>query len=176
MRAGDPRFIGRDWRNIRVGELVQKSDVTWAELDTPIETATKALTESGPPNVILLRESAAHTVAVDTFDYNDLNAYLLVVVGLAHPDENQVEAWDQLAKKTSDHIPIPVRDITGLAKKAPLVTLPESSDLLKAIEIFGSGVHRVRTATFDSGFLVSKSWVASLYYSMRYGIMRFRTP
>lgn len=40
-KTGDPRFAGRDWRNIRVGELVQKSDVRWAELDTPIEVATK---------------------------------------------------------------------------------------------------------------------------------------
>jgi hypothetical protein len=40
-KASDPRFIGRDWRSIHVGELVQKSDVRWAELDTPVEIATK---------------------------------------------------------------------------------------------------------------------------------------
>jgi len=40
-RAGDPRFVGRDWRNIRVGELVGLADVRWAELDTPVEVATK---------------------------------------------------------------------------------------------------------------------------------------
>jgi len=40
-RAGDPKFAGRDWRNIRIGELVQKTDVRWAELDTPVEVATK---------------------------------------------------------------------------------------------------------------------------------------
>jgi len=32
--------------------------VRWAELDTPIEAATKLLLESGPPNVILVRESS----------------------------------------------------------------------------------------------------------------------
>jgi len=103
----------------------------------------QALTESGPPNVILLRENPDTTTVVDTFDFNDLNAYLLVVVGLAHPDETQVESWDELAKKTNEHIPIPTRDITTLAKKSPLVTLSESQDLLKAIEIFASGVHRI---------------------------------
>src|SRR6201992_4416209 len=40
-RSGDPRFAGRDWREIHVGELVQKSDVRWAELDTGVEQATK---------------------------------------------------------------------------------------------------------------------------------------
>jgi hypothetical protein len=39
-RTGDPRFAGRDWRQIHIGELVQKSDVRWAELDTAVETAT----------------------------------------------------------------------------------------------------------------------------------------
>lgn len=41
-----------------MGELVQQKDVRWAELDTPIEAATKLLLESGPPNVILVRESS----------------------------------------------------------------------------------------------------------------------
>jgi hypothetical protein len=40
-KAGDPRFVGRDWRQIRVGELVEKNEVRWAELDTEVEQATK---------------------------------------------------------------------------------------------------------------------------------------
>ena len=39
-RTGDPRFVGRDWRQIHIGELVQESDVRWAELDTGVEQAT----------------------------------------------------------------------------------------------------------------------------------------
>jgi hypothetical protein len=41
MKAGDPRFVGRDWRQIRVGELVEKTEVRWAELDVGVEYATK---------------------------------------------------------------------------------------------------------------------------------------
>lgn len=37
----DPRFAGRDWRQIRVGELVNKEEVRWAQLDTGVEQATK---------------------------------------------------------------------------------------------------------------------------------------
>jgi hypothetical protein len=40
-KAGDPRFVGRDWRQIRVGELVDKNEVRWAELDVGVEQATK---------------------------------------------------------------------------------------------------------------------------------------
>jgi len=40
-RSGDPRFVGRDWRQIRVGELVEGSDFRWVELDIGVEQATK---------------------------------------------------------------------------------------------------------------------------------------
>ncbi|KAG0647416.1 sds23 [Hyphodiscus hymeniophilus] len=149
-RTGDPRFAGRDWRQIHLGELVQRSAVRWAELDTAVEKATHELVEGGSPNVILLREHATDTTVCGTFDYNDLNAYLLVVVGLAHPDEDQLELFSALAKKTREGTQIPLRDIQDLAKKAPLVTLSEREDLSKAIEIFGSGVHRILVCKQDT--------------------------
>ncbi|KAL5323513.1 hypothetical protein ACEPPN_008050 [Leptodophora sp. 'Broadleaf-Isolate-01'] len=139
----DPRFAGRDWRQIRVGELVNKEEVRWAQLDTGVEQATKLLIELGPPNVILLRETSDSTSACGTFDYSDLNAYLLVVVGLANPEGEQLETFDALAKKAREGAWIPVRDIQTLAKKGPLITLSESEDLSKAIEHFASGVHRI---------------------------------
>jgi hypothetical protein len=101
------------------------------------------LIEGGPPNVILLRETPHDTAACGTFDYSDLNAYLLVVVGLANPEEDQLVDFDALAKKTRDRESIPLREIQTLAKKGPLVTLSEKADLSKAIEQFGSGVHRI---------------------------------
>lgn len=122
---------------------MEKSEVRWAELDVGVEQATKMLIDAGPPNVILLREKAQDTAACGTFDYSDLNAYLLVVVGLANPEEAQLVDFDALAKKTRDRESIPLREIQTLAKKGPLVTLPESADLSKAIEHFGSGVHRI---------------------------------
>lgn len=93
--------------------------------------------------MILIREDPTYNVAISTFDYSDLNAYLLVVVGLAHPEDNQKEIYDNLAAKARDGKPIPLRDIQSLAKKGPFVTLSDSDNLTKAIEYFGSGVHRV---------------------------------
>lgn len=40
-KGSDPRFAGRDWRQIRVGELIDNTEVRWAELDTGVEQATK---------------------------------------------------------------------------------------------------------------------------------------
>jgi hypothetical protein len=39
--TSDPRFTGRDWRQIKVGELIEKGEVEWAELDVGVEEATK---------------------------------------------------------------------------------------------------------------------------------------
>ena len=36
----DPKFAGRDWQHIAVGELVNPKDVRFVELDTGIEDAT----------------------------------------------------------------------------------------------------------------------------------------
>lgn len=141
--TGDPRFAGRDWRQIRVGELIEHGAVRWVELGTGVEEATKLLIDTGPPNVILLRENPNSTTACGTFDFNDLNAYLLVVVGLASPEQNQRVDFDSLAKKAREGVAIPLAEIQDLAKKEPLVCLSESEDLSKAIEHFGSGVHRI---------------------------------
>lgn len=93
--------------------------------------------------MILLRDSPSSTSACGTFDYSDLNAYLLVVLGLANPEGAQVETFDALAKKAREGVKIPLQDIQGLAKKGPLVTLSESEDLSKAIEHFAGGTHRI---------------------------------
>lgn len=36
----DPAFVGRDWRTIQVGELVNAADLRFVELDTGVEAAT----------------------------------------------------------------------------------------------------------------------------------------
>lgn len=40
-KSGDPRFAGRDWRQVTTSELIQSNDVRWVELDTGVEEATK---------------------------------------------------------------------------------------------------------------------------------------
>ena len=36
----DPRFEGRNWQHISVGELMNKDDLRFVELDTGVEEAT----------------------------------------------------------------------------------------------------------------------------------------
>jgi hypothetical protein len=39
-KAGDPKFQGRDWRSVKVGEIVEKGQVRFVEYDTSVEEAT----------------------------------------------------------------------------------------------------------------------------------------
>lgn len=106
-------------------------------------TVLQRLISHGAPNVVLLRENPQSQAAVGTFDYNDLNAYLLLVVGLAQPDEEHTESFNELARRGREGKPIPLKDVKDLGRKEPLVTLPDTADLTKAVEVFGSGIHRV---------------------------------
>jgi len=67
-------------------------------------------------------------------------------VGIAQPNDEHVERFARLAQKASQGKPIPLRDVRGLGRQDPVTFLPESADLVKAIEIFGKGVHRLLVA------------------------------
>ncbi|KAL2163735.1 hypothetical protein VTH06DRAFT_5794 [Thermothelomyces fergusii] len=139
----NPRYAGRDWRDITVGELAAPEDVRWAELDLSVQDATMLLLKQNPNNVVLVRETAETRTAVTTFDYSDLNAYLLVVVGLADPGEEHVALYQTIARKAQAQEDIPLRDIQPLCRKEDLVTLSADEYLDKAMEAFGSGIHRI---------------------------------
>jgi CBS domain-containing protein len=96
--------------------------------------------------VVLVRETPSSKTAVSTFDYSDLNAYLLVVVGLAKPDEEQVILYADISRKAQAQEEIPLREIQSLSRKEDLVTLSADATLDKAMEAFGSGIHRILVA------------------------------
>ncbi|KAH7350073.1 sds23/moc1 [Plectosphaerella cucumerina] len=139
----NPRFAGRDWHDLSINELVAHEDVRWANLDTTVEEASMTLVKNNPTNVVLIRENSTSRTAISTFDFNDLNAYLLVVVGRASPDESQIPLYDEIARKAAEGTPITLRDIHPILRKESLITLPFDETLDKAIEVFGSGIHRV---------------------------------
>ncbi|KAJ5525094.1 hypothetical protein N7513_010214 [Penicillium frequentans] len=142
-RNADPAFVDRDWREISIEELISPDDLRFVEMDTGIEEATNLLIDSGAA-VLLIRETPEDKSAVSTFDYSDLNTYLLLAAGLSFPPEEHRASYDEIAKKAREGQKIPIRDVKGLGEeKEPLVTLPASANVLAAVETFGGGVHRV---------------------------------
>lgn len=95
------------------------------------------------PNVVLIRENSESSKAVSTFDFKDLNAYLLVVVGLSKPEKDQIEASNNIVAKAQKAEPITLREIQPLCRKEALVMLSATSNLSQAMEVLGSGVHRL---------------------------------
>ncbi|ETN45291.1 uncharacterized protein HMPREF1541_09122 [Cyphellophora europaea CBS 101466] len=146
--APDPRFAGRDWRTVKIQELTSPEDLKFVETDTPVETATNLLISSGAP--VLLIRNGPDTPVIGTFDYRDLNAYLLIVIGLAQPDEDHIADFAELAQKAREGKAIPLRSIKDWGKKEPLTFLPGNSDLVRAIDTFGKGLHRI-VATDTAG-------------------------
>ncbi|KID78404.1 Protein SDS23 [Metarhizium brunneum] len=142
QRHTNPKFAGKEWVEITVGELVSPDDVKWVDMDSSVEEATMALLKS-KTNVVLVRESSSLPAAVATFDYSDLNAYLLVVVGLSKPETHQVELYNDIMLNAREGKNISMRQIQPLCRQEPLVGLPSNGNLAQAIEILGSGIHRI---------------------------------
>ncbi|RMZ85888.1 hypothetical protein DV737_g350, partial [Chaetothyriales sp. CBS 132003] len=139
--APDPQFAGRDWRTIRVQELTSPDDLRFVDAKTTVEAATNLLIGSGAP-VLLIREDDSSPV-ISTFDYRDLTAYLLMVVGLAPPDEQHIQDFIQLAQKAREGSSILLREIKDWGKREPLTFVSGAADLIKAIELFGKALQRI---------------------------------
>ncbi|KAH0300158.1 hypothetical protein KCU71_g12084, partial [Aureobasidium melanogenum] len=139
-----PKFAGRDWRSITLREILVPDEVRFVEVDSTIEAATKLLIESGSPNVILIRESSSSRQAIGQFDYDDLNAYLLLVTGLARPQDSDLEQVDKIVSRARTNQPVElghVKDLLG--RKESLAFCDASATLARAVEIFGGGCHRI---------------------------------
>ncbi|KAF2166332.1 hypothetical protein M409DRAFT_66782 [Zasmidium cellare ATCC 36951] len=140
LNGADERFKGRDWRTIQVHEIIDPNETRFVELDTSIEDTTKLLVRSGAPNVVLVRESRKTKTAIGTFDFSDLNAYLLLVLGITQPDEDAVH----IAEKARSGEAIPLKDIQHhLGGHEEPAFIPSNATLSQAMEILGGGHHRV---------------------------------
>ena len=93
--------------------------------------------------MLLVRARPTDKSAVATFDYKDLNQYLLFATGSLRPDSEHVAFFQNLAKKAQIGAKIPIREAKSLGTKEPFVILPHTAKITKALEAFGSGVHRL---------------------------------
>ena len=136
----EAKFKGREWRTIQVHEIIDPGETRFVELDASIEDTTKLLIKSGAPNVVLIRESRKTRTAIGTFGYNDLMAYLLLVLGMSQAD--QLAA--QLAKRAQGGETLKLKEVTDhLDAKENPVFIPHTAHLTQAMELLGSGLHRI---------------------------------
>jgi hypothetical protein len=96
-----------------------------------------------PTGVVLVREEASASNPIFCFDYNDLNAYLLTVVGLSRPDNYQATLFHDIMIKAQGGARISLREIQALCSREAIIKLNSDVNLSQAIEKLGSGIHRV---------------------------------
>ncbi|KAF8458239.1 hypothetical protein BDZ91DRAFT_773236 [Kalaharituber pfeilii] len=136
----------KDWRNISVGELVKGQNLRFVDLDTTVEDACQTLIDHGLSSVPI-RNSPTDDSVCGMFDYSDLAAFLLLIMGVYQPEEDEdIATFQDLARKARAGSSIPVKLVKDLGKKGPLVTVSETEGLARVVEIFGSGVHRIAVA------------------------------
>lgn len=171
-RQPNPLFAGRDWRDVRLGELValNPDEVRWVDMESSVEEATMLLVKGAAAGNCVMIKDGPLKQPVSFFDYNDLNAYLVAVVGLAKPDEEHVQLYDSLAKRAQDRVAIPMRDIQPICRHEQLVSLPPDEFLPGAIEVFGSGIHRLLVTTQEGETIGVMSQLKLLEFFWNEGI------
>lgn len=138
--GGDGRFAGRDWRSIQIQEIIDPVELRFVELETSIEDTTKLLIRSGAPNVVLIRESRKTRTAIGTFGYDDLNAYLLLVLGMSQPDE----AATKLRERARSGETLALEEVNDhLGPREEPAFLQHTANLTQAMEMLGGGLHRI---------------------------------
>lgn len=93
--------------------------------------------------VVLVRDEASATSPTFCFDYNDLNAYLLTVVGVSRPESDQATLFHDIMTKAQGGARISLREIQTLCSREAIVKLNSGVNLAQAIEKLGSGIHRI---------------------------------
>ncbi|KAF3931715.1 hypothetical protein ABW19_dt0205907 [Dactylella cylindrospora] len=100
------------------------------------------LVDYGISSLPIKSESGA---VIGTFDYSDLTAFLLMVLGVwkGDPSDTDGHTFQDITSKSRTGGDIPVKLVKDLGKKDPFITVAENEGLAKVVEILGSGVHRI---------------------------------
>lgn len=136
--------LPKDWQDVPMSELVQRENLVFVEGNASVESAFEVLAQHQFTS-LPIRMSANDTSVSDTFDYADLIAYLLLVLGKIEPVNCSEEDLELVARARSGRV-VPVRFASQLGVKNPFITLKSTDTISDAVEILGNGVHRIAIA------------------------------
>ena len=155
------RKAGNDlqWVNIPSGTLIETNRLIFVPGSLSVEEAFNTLVKYHLNSVPV--EAFPGDMNCLTFDYNDLNSYLLLVLNKIQVNNQKVTEDCQNGK------PVPVGEIVKLTPKNPFYKLPETETLITVMKILGSGVHRVAICnpemTFVKGILSQRRLIKYLW-------------
>lgn len=134
-----------DWPDVPLTDLVQPEKLTFVDANESVEKAFDIL-EQLDLTSLPIRNGSSKDVS-HTFDYADLNAYLLLVLGHIEPIEDSPFVKENVVNARSGK-EVPVKFVSQLGINDPFVSVSASSTLSTAVEILGNGVHRI--AIYDA--------------------------
>lgn len=123
------------WQLIPLSQLIEQNKLIFINGSISVEEAFNTLVKHNLTSLPV--EKFPDDMDCLTFDYNDLNSYLLLVLNKITVNNAEVTRQCQLGQ------PVPVGEIVKLTPKNPFYKLPEQENLSTAMMILGSGVHRV---------------------------------
>lgn len=135
--------LGQEWYEVPLGDLVQREHLITVDADTSVEQAFNIMDENDLTSLPVRDHTEPNTTKVShTFDYADLNAYLLLVLGHLEPLDESADTLENVQRARQGR-PVPVQFVSQLGIADPYVVVPATATLLTAAEILGNGVHRI---------------------------------
>ncbi|OBA27761.1 hypothetical protein HANVADRAFT_22957 [Hanseniaspora valbyensis NRRL Y-1626] len=139
----------QEWSNIKISNLIQEENLHFIDEDMTVENAFYKLLEYNLTSLPVITSSKDLNDCL-TFDYNDLNAYMLLSLNKIKMNKVENESIQKLiSKNASTGKPVKVGDIIKFVPKTPFLKINENESLSKILQILGNGVHRV--AITDDG-------------------------
>lgn len=129
------------WQHIQLSQLIEENKLISVPGSMSVEEAFNTMIKHHLTSLPV--EQFPGDMNCFTFDYNDLNSYLLLVLNKIQVNNKTVQQDCQNGK------PVPVGEIVKLTPKNPFYKLSETENLSTVMGILGSGVHRVAITDVD---------------------------
>lgn len=125
----------QQWQYIKLSQLIEPKKLIFIPASASVEESFNTLVKHHLNSIPV--ETMPGDMNCLTFDYNDLNSYLLLVLNKITIENKQIMEDCQNGK------PVPVGEIVKLTPKNPFIKIGEDETLSTVMGILGSGVHRV---------------------------------
>lgn len=163
---------GVDWSEIPLYELIESNKLISINSSYSIQKAFETLINHNLTSIPVSRSKSDSTDLANclTFDYGDLNTYLLLIMNKINFNDlciDEVESGSSLTLKQKHEFilnvvnkgkhgeEVPVDFIVKLHPKNPFLKFQSNEPLLKVMEALGNGVHRVAiTDEFNNNKIV----------------------
>ncbi|KAI5969222.1 SDS23 [Candida margitis] len=150
---------GLDWSDVPLTEVVQSNKLISIHCSHSVQAAFETLVKNDLTSVPVSVSKDDHNDLRNclTFDYSDLNTYLLLIMNKVDYSELNVEEIGepshtlqqkhdiitQAVNKAKKGEEVPVEFIIKLHPKNPFIKFVENDTLFSVMETLGNGVHRV---------------------------------